>query len=68
MLEYAVLYTLSYRALNEKSNWKTPLLFGLAFALSDEYHQSFVPGRSARFLDIGFDSLGMFVAYIKLKR
>jgi VanZ family protein len=67
MLEYAVLFTLSYRAINKKGSWKTPFLFGLAFALSDEYHQSFVVGRSARFFDVGFDCLGMLIAYLKLR-
>ena len=67
MFEYAVLFTLSYKAINRKGNFKTPFLFGLAFALSDEYHQSFVTGRSARFFDIGFDTLGMLIAYWKLR-
>jgi hypothetical protein len=67
MLEYALLFFLSYRAIDKKGNWKTPFLFALAFALSDEYHQSFVPGRTARFLDIGFDSLGMLIAYLRLR-
>jgi hypothetical protein len=67
IFEYAILFTLTYKALNQKGNWKTPFLFGLTFALSDEYHQSFVLGRSARFLDIGFDSLGLLIAYWKLR-
>jgi VanZ family protein len=67
-LEYAVLYTLVYKTMSPNSNWRTPLLFGLAFALSDEYHQSFVPGRSARFTDVGFDTFGMLIAYWRLKR
>ncbi len=34
--------------------------FGLAFlyALTDEYHQSLVPGRDASLVDIGVDALG----------
>lgn len=35
-------------------------IFCLIYALSDEYHQSFVPGRHAKLMDIGFDFLGMF--------
>jgi VanZ family protein len=34
-----------------------PLLFGL----SDEYHQSFVPGRSSEFLDLVADGAGGLV-------
>ena len=30
----------------------------LAYALSDEYHQTFVPGRSGRWLDVGIDGVG----------
>jgi VanZ family protein len=44
------------------------MLFGLAFALSDEYHQSFVLGRTAKLMDVGFDSIGMFLAYLRLKQ
>jgi VanZ family protein len=36
-------------------------IIGLIFAFSDELHQSFVPGRSAEFLDWTADGLGIFV-------
>ena len=37
------------------------ILIGLIiFAVSDEIHQSFVPGRSASFMDAGLDFLGIF--------
>lgn len=68
VFEYAVLYTLTFRAVAQKGNWKTSMLFGLAFALSDEYHQSFVLGRTAKLMDVGFDSIGMFLAYLRLKQ
>ena len=35
------------------------ILIGILFALSDEYHQSFVPGRHMSLMDIIFDSLGI---------
>ena len=36
------------------------ILAGLVlFAITDEIHQSFVPGRSASFMDIGLDLLGI---------
>jgi VanZ family protein len=36
------------------------ILSGLVlFAVSDEIHQSFVPGRTASFMDIGLDLLGI---------
>lgn len=38
------------------------ILAGLVLcAISDEFHQSFVPGRSASFMDIGLDLIGIFL-------
>lgn len=43
---------------------KSALLFAFLFAafygLTDEFHQLFVPGRTASFIDIAADSLGAF--------
>lgn len=39
----------------------------LLYAFSDEYHQSFVPGRHAKLMDVGFDSLGMLISYWRIK-
>ena len=37
------------------------ILAGLMlFAVSDEIHQSFIPGRTASFMDIGLDLIGIF--------
>jgi VanZ family protein len=33
----------------------------LIYALSDEYHQSFVPGRNSTLLDVGIDMIGASV-------
>lgn len=50
------------------------LLFGAFYAGTDEFHQYFVPGRSARLFDVGIDSLGVmtgiliyccFIRYLK---
>ena len=35
------------------------LLFGAFYAVTDELHQFFVPGRSARLFDVGIDTLGV---------
>ena len=38
------------------------ILAGLVlFAVSDEIHQSFVPGRTASFMDIGLDLIGILL-------
>ncbi len=66
--EYAILYALLFRATNGK--WAHSYILTLAYALTDEFHQHFVPGRSANPLDLGFDSSGANIsAYLiwKLK-
>ncbi|MDR0875574.1 MAG: VanZ family protein [Clostridiales Family XIII bacterium] len=37
------------------------LLIGVAYAGTDEFHQSFVSGRAAMLMDVGFDGAGVFV-------
>jgi VanZ family protein len=34
----------------------------LAYACTDEFHQSFVPGRTGTPVDVGIDSIGMAIA------
>lgn len=38
------------------------LIFTSVYAMSDEYHQSFMPGRVASFEDVLFDSFGALLA------
>jgi len=48
----------------------TTILFCLSYALSDEFHQSFVSGRFASALDVLIDSLGAIsftILWIKYK-
>lgn len=42
-----------------------PILICFGYAISDEFHQSFVPGRFGSFRDIGFDMLGVAIAFLK---
>lgn len=37
----------------------TSFMIGLTYAISDEVHQYFIPGRSARVLDVCIDSVGV---------
>ncbi len=61
-MEYAVLALLWYRAIY--SRFPDPRIQPLAFiivviyALSDEFHQYFVPGRSATWQDVAIDVIG----------
>jgi VanZ family protein len=40
----------------------TTILVGIGYALGDEWHQSFVPGRDASLLDSLFDAAGVVTA------
>ncbi len=37
-------------------------LIAVIYALSDEFHQSFVPGRDASLFDLAWDSMGIAIA------
>jgi len=69
-LEYFILYFLFYRALKNTTKLASGRVFLLAFlltvfyAISDEYHQTFVSGRTGRPFDIGVDSSGALFSLI----
>ncbi len=66
--EYGVLAFLLWRAISKERGWPAwPSLSGafsvsLLYAISDEFHQTFVPGRTGRLTDVGFDVLGALLA------
>ncbi len=62
LLEYVVLAILLHRAMGDEGGWQALLIGGL-YALSDEFHQSFVPGRTAELLDLAFDILGVVLGF-----
>lgn len=67
MFVFGVLLFLSWRAFRQHGvRTATALVLGaafsLAYAFSDEYHQSFVAGRSAAIYDVAFDLAGILVA------
>lgn len=45
--------------------WFTALIICFLYAVSDELHQSFVSGRTASFIDIGFDVTGASLVAFK---
>lgn len=56
---FAVLAILWARALGQGlRSWFVAVTLTVLYALSDEFHQSFVPGRHADPLDLAFDALG----------
>ena len=39
----------------------------IVYGITDEFHQSFVPGREPRLRDIGFDSFGILLALYAIR-
>ena len=74
MIEYGLLYFLLFRGLCKTSSYTVSTMLFLAFfigalyALSDEYHQSFVPTREGKIRDVIIDILGMGVVYWYIKK
>ncbi len=63
LLGLSYFYALPPR-LSTPYRWTMAWLMALIFALSDEYHQSFVEGRSSSLVDVGIDGLGAGVALL----
>ncbi len=67
---YAVLAWLYWRALDHylgdrcasRTLHIASFLLALLYGISDEYHQTFVPGRNGNCLDVGIDGLGAALA------
>ncbi len=66
--EYAGLAALLYRAVRPGQTYAEAairsLLVTLAYALTDEVHQSFVPGREFSVLDLLWDGMGAVLALV----
>jgi len=50
------------RSLSRVYRWILALIMAILFALSDEYHQSFVQGRNSSLGDVAIDTLGAIIA------
>ncbi len=65
------LFALSLKPWEGTLSWKLVgliTLFTIAYGISDEFHQSFVPGRDASVLDVVADGLGGLIAGFTLKK
>lgn len=61
---YTIEKTMKYKVLFS-------IIFGGVYAITDEVHQFFVPGRSAQIFDVGIDTLGVIVGvfvYLLIRR
>lgn len=72
-VEFGILTLLMARALSNyfliKSRWLFyAALFSLLFAISDEYHQTFVAGREGTIRDVFIDGVGIVLMILIIKR
>jgi len=72
--EYALLFILWFRALNNRKEknrssqlWRAFIL-SFFWAVTDEVHQLFVPTREGKIRDILIDTVGIFFALYLIKR
>lgn len=64
MAEYAILFALARRAMGDAKGFA----FSLLYAASDEWHQSFVPGRHGAWTDVLIDGAGALLALTFARR
>ncbi len=65
MTEYAILVALLWRA-TRSYTWALGL--AVAYAASDEFHQTFVRGRHGSPVDVGIDTVGMLIGLAVVAR
>ena len=61
---YFILAWLAHFALGR---WDRALLLTAVYAISDEYHQTFIPGRDGNVVDVVIDCLGGLAAWVTSK-
>ena len=70
VMEYLILALLAYRAIRaDHPRFRSrhvlfPLLMGILYAASDEWHQSFIPSRTGVAADVVYDSFGISLGTI----
>ena len=71
LVEYGILGFLFYRALRVSKLasrvFFLAIIFSILYALSDEVHQLFVPGRKFDLWDLAADSLGIILVALYLR-
>ena len=55
---------LSTYKIHLKYKFSISILVGLIYAITDEIHQSFIPGRTASIRDVCIDTCGVFLGII----
>lgn len=73
LIGYAILGFLLYRAFNQGLfGWsllaaRNAFILGFIYAVTDELHQLFVPGRQAAITDVGIDTAGILLGLLLVK-
>lgn len=75
MIEYAFLYLLVFRAVNSidakhfslHKKLITAFIITFVYAVTDEFHQTFIPTRTGQIRDIFIDLAGILLMYIYIK-
>ncbi len=62
--EYAILGWLIQRARGDKRAWWQSWLVAILYAATDEFHQSFSPGRHPRVTDVMIDAVGAGIGLV----
>lgn len=68
--EYTLLFSAWIRAINWGKNSihvrsiLLSVILTVIYSFTDEYHQSFVPGRHSSIIDVGFDILGIVIGML----
>ena len=70
VIEYFILFLLTARLSTQYFNmpkiaWVS-LLVTILYAVSDEFHQTFVPGREGKISDVGIDTIGAILGVVVL--
>ena len=62
---YALLALANMRALGwDRKRWHLAWLLAVIYSATDEFHQSFVPGRTPALMDVGIDAFGAAVGLL----
>ncbi len=71
VVEYAILAGLVWHALRQTTQTKHPAVWSFVitvlYAVSDEWHQTYVLGRNGRLLDVLIDSIGALTSLTVLE-
>lgn len=68
LLAISYLHALTWGRRSLRCAWLLAITMAALYALSDEYHQSFTPGRSPRLTDVGIDTIGAALGVVSWPR